>query len=175
MSLIVFHLQWDMISLGIISNGIHCTMLYLICIKTKKWNEEKLYFNVWYFFKIKMIFLGFDLFDHACFVLHGWGCELFSSAISVSLLYFRFVFFLIINLKLSFHCFTHSILFHESQLFVTVTVDEPAPGLKSIVSFKVPDQRSGKVRNWCLFPMLRSCIINLRKVGIQSLLLLPFY
>ncbi|KAJ9683611.1 hypothetical protein PVL29_019257 [Vitis rotundifolia] len=33
----------------------------------------------------------------------------------------------------------------SSNLFVTVTVDEPAPGLKSIFSFKVPDQRSGKV------------------------------
>lgn len=33
----------------------------------------------------------------------------------------------------------------SSNLFVTVTVDEPAPGLKSIFNFKVPDQRSGKV------------------------------
>lgn len=31
------------------------------------------------------------------------------------------------------------------QLFTTVTIDEPAPGLKSILSFRVPDQRSGKV------------------------------
>ena len=31
------------------------------------------------------------------------------------------------------------------QLFTTITVDEPAPGLKTIFSFKVPDQRSGKV------------------------------
>lgn len=29
----------------------------------------------------------------------------------------------------------------------TITVDEPAPGLKAIFSFKVPDQRSGKVSN----------------------------
>ncbi|MBA0711207.1 hypothetical protein Golax_010415, partial [Gossypium laxum] len=30
------------------------------------------------------------------------------------------------------------------QLFTTITVDEPAPGLKAIFGFKVPDQRSGK-------------------------------
>jgi len=33
----------------------------------------------------------------------------------------------------------------SSNLLATITVDEPAPGLKSIFSFKVPDQRSGKV------------------------------
>ncbi|KAH1097677.1 hypothetical protein J1N35_014598 [Gossypium stocksii] len=33
----------------------------------------------------------------------------------------------------------------KSNLFATVTVDEPAPGLKTIFSFIVPDQRSGKV------------------------------
>ncbi|KAJ8773785.1 hypothetical protein K2173_006435 [Erythroxylum novogranatense] len=33
----------------------------------------------------------------------------------------------------------------NSNLFTTITVDEPAPGLKAIFSFKVPDQRSGKV------------------------------
>lgn len=33
----------------------------------------------------------------------------------------------------------------NSNLFTTITVDEPAPGLKSIFSFIVPDQRSGKV------------------------------
>ncbi|KAK1440819.1 hypothetical protein QVD17_06651 [Tagetes erecta] len=32
-----------------------------------------------------------------------------------------------------------------SNLFAAITVDEPVPGLKAIVSFKVPDQRSGKV------------------------------
>ncbi|KAL6552984.1 Voltage-dependent anion-selective channel protein 1 [Orobanche gracilis] len=32
----------------------------------------------------------------------------------------------------------------SSNLSTTVTVDEPTPGLKTIVSFKVPDQRSGK-------------------------------
>ncbi|MBA0640789.1 hypothetical protein Goklo_023693, partial [Gossypium klotzschianum] len=30
------------------------------------------------------------------------------------------------------------------QLFTTITVDEPAPGLKAIFGFRVPDQRSGK-------------------------------
>nr|GEU42795.1 mitochondrial outer membrane protein porin of 34 kDa [Tanacetum cinerariifolium] len=30
-------------------------------------------------------------------------------------------------------------------LSTTITVDEPAPGLKAILSFKVPDQRSGKL------------------------------
>ncbi|KAJ0094860.1 mitochondrial outer membrane protein porin of 36 kDa [Pistacia vera] len=33
----------------------------------------------------------------------------------------------------------------NSNLSTTITVDEPAPGLKSIFSFIVPDQRSGKV------------------------------
>ncbi|KAF8390260.1 hypothetical protein HHK36_024785 [Tetracentron sinense] len=33
----------------------------------------------------------------------------------------------------------------NSNLFTTITVDEPAPGLKTIFSFVVPDQRSGKV------------------------------
>ncbi|PSR87653.1 Eukaryotic porin/Tom40 protein [Actinidia chinensis var. chinensis] len=34
--------------------------------------------------------------------------------------------------------------------FTTITVDEPAPGLKTILSFKVPDQRSGKLEVQCL-------------------------
>lgn len=33
----------------------------------------------------------------------------------------------------------------KSNLFTTVTVDEAAPGLKTICSFVVPDQKSGKV------------------------------
>jgi len=33
----------------------------------------------------------------------------------------------------------------SSNLFATVTIDEPTPGLKAILSFTVPDQRSGKV------------------------------
>ncbi|TKY50296.1 Outer plastidial membrane protein porin [Spatholobus suberectus] len=33
----------------------------------------------------------------------------------------------------------------SSNLFATITVNEPAPGLKTIFSFRVPDQRSGKV------------------------------
>ncbi|CAO2829055.1 unnamed protein product [Amaranthus hypochondriacus] len=33
----------------------------------------------------------------------------------------------------------------NSNLLTTITVDEPAPGLKAILSFRVPDQRSGKV------------------------------
>ncbi|KAK9698375.1 hypothetical protein RND81_08G100000 [Saponaria officinalis] len=33
----------------------------------------------------------------------------------------------------------------NSNLLTTITVDEAAPGLKTIVSFKVPDQRSGKL------------------------------
>ncbi|KAF2316237.1 hypothetical protein GH714_041578 [Hevea brasiliensis] len=33
----------------------------------------------------------------------------------------------------------------DSNLFTTITFDEPAPGLKAILSFRVPDQRSGKV------------------------------
>ncbi|GFY83029.1 voltage dependent anion channel 1 [Actinidia rufa] len=31
------------------------------------------------------------------------------------------------------------------NLFTTITVDEPAPGLKTILSLRVPDQRSGKL------------------------------
>ncbi|KAJ6721801.1 MITOCHONDRIAL OUTER MEMBRANE PROTEIN PORIN 3 [Salix viminalis] len=33
----------------------------------------------------------------------------------------------------------------NSNLLTTITIDEPAPGLKTIFSFKVPDQRSGKL------------------------------
>ncbi|KAM7506689.1 hypothetical protein LguiA_017142 [Lonicera macranthoides] len=33
----------------------------------------------------------------------------------------------------------------NSNLFTTITVNEPAPGLKTILSFRVPDQRSGKL------------------------------
>ncbi|EEF42190.1 voltage-dependent anion-selective channel, putative [Ricinus communis] len=33
----------------------------------------------------------------------------------------------------------------SSNVSTTITVDEPAPGLKTIFSFKIPDQRSGKV------------------------------
>ncbi|KAL8528297.1 hypothetical protein ACS0TY_005923 [Phlomoides rotata] len=33
----------------------------------------------------------------------------------------------------------------NSNLFTTVTIDEPTPGLKTILSFRVPDQRSGKL------------------------------
>ncbi|KAI3974166.1 hypothetical protein MKX01_033417 [Papaver californicum] len=33
----------------------------------------------------------------------------------------------------------------NSRLFATVSIDEPAPGLKAIFNFVVPDQRSGKV------------------------------
>ncbi|XP_076954411.1 mitochondrial outer membrane protein porin of 34 kDa-like [Bidens hawaiensis] len=33
----------------------------------------------------------------------------------------------------------------NSNLSTAITIDEPIPGLKTIISFKVPDQRSGKV------------------------------
>ncbi|KDP21225.1 hypothetical protein JCGZ_21696 [Jatropha curcas] len=33
----------------------------------------------------------------------------------------------------------------NSNLFTTITIDDLAPGLKTIFSFKIPDQRSGKV------------------------------
>ncbi|CAL0317208.1 unnamed protein product [Lupinus luteus] len=33
----------------------------------------------------------------------------------------------------------------SSNLFTNITINEPAPGLKAIFNFKVPDQRSGKV------------------------------
>ncbi|PWA35311.1 hypothetical protein CTI12_AA610630 [Artemisia annua] len=32
----------------------------------------------------------------------------------------------------------------SSKVYTTITVDEPAPGLKTIFSFVVPDQKSGK-------------------------------
>ncbi|XP_019161327.1 PREDICTED: mitochondrial outer membrane protein porin of 34 kDa-like [Ipomoea nil] len=33
----------------------------------------------------------------------------------------------------------------NSNLFTTITVNEPVPGLKTILNFRVPDQRSGKL------------------------------
>ncbi|CAH9118595.1 unnamed protein product [Cuscuta epithymum] len=33
----------------------------------------------------------------------------------------------------------------NSNLFTTITLDEPAPGLKAIISFRVPEQRSEKI------------------------------
>ncbi|OMO79215.1 hypothetical protein CCACVL1_13847 [Corchorus capsularis] len=33
----------------------------------------------------------------------------------------------------------------NSNLFTTITLDQPAPGVKAILSFRVPDQRSGKM------------------------------
>lgn len=45
----------------------------------------------------------------------------------------------------SFDLFTEDM--YLFQLFTTITVDEPAPGLKTILSFRLPDQRSGKVSN----------------------------
>lgn len=33
----------------------------------------------------------------------------------------------------------------DSNLFTTITINEPAPGVKAIFSLKVPDQRSGKL------------------------------
>jgi hypothetical protein len=43
------------------------------------------------------------------------------------------------------------------QLFTTITVDQPAPGLKAILSFRVPDQRSGKVS----FVICSFCVMKL--------------
>ncbi|KAH9323490.1 hypothetical protein KI387_018129, partial [Taxus chinensis] len=40
----------------------------------------------------------------------------------------------------------------NSKILSTVTIDEPAPGLKAILSFNVPDQRSGKVELQYLHP-----------------------
>ncbi|KAI7731144.1 hypothetical protein M8C21_006552, partial [Ambrosia artemisiifolia] len=40
---------------------------------------------------------------------------------------------------------TDMIVDTNSNLFTAITVDEPVPGLKTIISFKVPDQNSGKV------------------------------
>lgn len=35
------------------------------------------------------------------------------------------------------------------QIMTTITIDEPAPGIKSIFTFAVPDQSSGKVMPLC--------------------------
>ncbi|GLJ32586.1 hypothetical protein SUGI_0655690 [Cryptomeria japonica] len=40
----------------------------------------------------------------------------------------------------------------NSKIFSTVTVDEPAPGVKAILSFSIPDQKSGKVELQYLHP-----------------------
>ncbi|RYQ85819.1 hypothetical protein Ahy_B10g105436 isoform B [Arachis hypogaea] len=42
-------------------------------------------------------------------------------------------------------CFTNVNHAFAFQLFTTITVNEPAPGLKTIFNFRIPDQRSGKV------------------------------
>ncbi|MCI25484.1 outer plastidial membrane protein porin-like, partial [Trifolium medium] len=34
----------------------------------------------------------------------------------------------------------------NSNIFTTITINEPAPGVKAILSFRVPEQTSGKVR-----------------------------
>lgn len=50
---------------------------------------------------------------------------------------------------------------YYDQLLTTITIDEPAPGLKTIVSFRVPDQRSGKVSNVISsFCMMRSYLVS---------------
>lgn len=41
---------------------------------------------------------------------------------------------------------TFLIWLNTFQLRTTITVDEPAPGLKAIFSFIFPDQKSGKVK-----------------------------
>ncbi|KAG7985449.1 hypothetical protein I3843_03G026100 [Carya illinoinensis] len=43
------------------------------------------------------------------------------------------------------HKFTITTYSPTGVLFTTITIDEPAPGLKTIFSLRVPDQRSGKV------------------------------
>lgn len=43
------------------------------------------------------------------------------------------------------------------QLFATVTIDEPVPGVKAIFSFTVPDQRSGKVRDCPFMDTKHAC------------------
>jgi hypothetical protein len=49
-------------------------------------------------------------------------------------------------------------VFLTLQLFATVTIDEPAPGLKTILSFTVPDQRSGKVRDFAFINKKYACL-----------------
>lgn len=37
------------------------------------------------------------------------------------------------------------IMYSNLQILTTITIDEPAPGIKSIFTIAVPDQSSGKV------------------------------
>lgn len=41
------------------------------------------------------------------------------------------------------------IVYVNMQISTTITIDEPAPGIKSIFTFAVPDQSSGKVISLC--------------------------
>lgn len=67
------------------------------------------------------------------------------------------------NLSTLLQCvyFVTKSLYYD-QLLTTITIDEPAPGLKTIVSFRVPDQRSGKVSNVIIssFCMMTSYLVS---------------
>ncbi|KAE8691557.1 putative auxin efflux carrier component 1b-like [Hibiscus syriacus] len=55
------------------------------------------------------------------------------------------LFFADVNTQLKNKNVTTDIKWTDSNLFTTITVDEPAPVLKAIFSFRVPDQMSGKI------------------------------
>jgi hypothetical protein len=67
----------------------------------------------------------------------------FSYALLFWLTLIFFLFLLVPGYVLNINYHTFSLLCH--QFFTTITADEPAPGLKTIFSFKVPYQRSGNV------------------------------
>jgi hypothetical protein len=66
---------------------------------------------------------------------------------------------------LNINYLTFNLLCH--QLFTTITVDEPAPGLKTIFSFKVPDQRSGKVSYLIVYLLSLSLSLSLVFLRMQ--------
>ncbi|KAE8673431.1 hypothetical protein F3Y22_tig00111783pilonHSYRG00232 [Hibiscus syriacus] len=57
----------------------------------------------------------------------------------------------------------------NSNLFTTITVDEPAPGLKTIFSFRVPDQRSGKVVQGIISELEAQGALPRSNSGVSSL------
>lgn len=54
-----------------------------------------------------------------------------------------------------------------TQVFTTITIDEAAPGLKTIFSFVVPDQRSGKVLIEMMLLILTLILILILEFGYR--------
>ncbi|MBA0738457.1 hypothetical protein Gogos_011806 [Gossypium gossypioides] len=60
------------------------------------------------------------------------------------------------------------------QLFTTITIDEPAPGLKAIFGFRVPDQRSGKEQNSIELQYLHEYARISSSIGLTANLIVNF-